>query len=108
MPIGPDPIAKLAALKAEHRPILEQIAADPGMAAETRRTLLVHLMEEEDEYVAAALGGASAGPAPKTPTIGEPASTTSAPSTGATGRAFTVGSLRVAAPASLTLGSLRR
>ncbi len=104
MPTPPDAaLSKLAALKAEHRPILEQIAADPGMAPETRRTLLVHLMEEEDEYVAAAIGGAPPQKASGTPAPAGPAAITSSP-----GRSYTVGSMRPAAPVSLTLGSLRR
>jgi hypothetical protein len=56
-------IDELAAVKAEHRRILVQIAGDPGMTPETRRTLLEHLYDEEDEHVRhiAALAGAGGG-----------------------------------------------
>ena len=49
-----DAIAKLQALKDEHRPIVEQVAADPGMSPETRLQLLRHLNEEEEEWIAKA------------------------------------------------------
>lgn len=53
----PDPtldaaIDSLARVKDEHRVILRQIAGDPGMAPETRTSLIDHLYEEEDEHVA--------------------------------------------------------
>lgn len=60
-------IAGLAALKQEHRPLVEQIAGDAGMSPETRRMLLTHLNEEEEERVAeiqALLGGGGGAPAP--------------------------------------------
>ena len=88
-------VAKLAATKAEHRGILQTIAGDAGMSPETRRTLVEHLCQEEDEQVrriAALAGGdalpdADAGPgdAPR----------------------LTVGSLRPEPPVGQQLGSLR-
>lgn len=60
-------VAKLAATKAEHRRILEVIAADAGMAPATRQALVLHLLEEEDEQlarIAALSGGGAAAPAP--------------------------------------------
>lgn len=45
-------IAKLAATKAEHRPILMQVSADAGMSPETRQQLVAHVLEEEDELIA--------------------------------------------------------
>lgn len=93
-------VAKLAATKAEHRPILSIISADDGMAAATRKALVLHLLQEEDEQVAtiAALagGGASA--------LAEPAEA-AVSSQGAPNKGLTVGSLR-AAPASITPGRL--
>src|SRR5262245_25247081 len=61
-PSLPGAVAKLAAAKAEHRKILQQVAADPGMAPETRTALIEHLWLEEDEHVRriAALAGAPA------------------------------------------------
>lgn len=82
----------LVALKAEHRKILHDVVSDPGMAPETRLTLVEHLYEEEDEHVAriAALAGASPAPA-----------SADAP------RGLTVGSLRSDTTTTVTLGSLR-
>jgi hypothetical protein len=71
-------ISALIATKAEHRRILMQIAADPGMTPATRQQLIDHLYTEEDEHlarIAALVGGAP----------GEHAA------------GFTVGSLRVEA-----------
>lgn len=92
-------VAKLAATKAEHRPILAIISADDGMAAATRKALVLHLLQEEDEQVAtlAALTGGAAAPA-------EPAEAPVS-SQGAPNKGLTVGSLR-AAPASVTPGRL--
>jgi hypothetical protein len=90
-------IAALAEDKAEHRKILHDVVADPGMTPETRLTLVEHLYAEEDEHVAriAALAAAP-GPAP-------------AAESGDAPRGFTVGSLRAeAAGAPAMLGSLRR
>jgi hypothetical protein len=42
-------VDRMVALRAEHKPILDMIAGDAGMAPETRRTLLDHLRQEEDE-----------------------------------------------------------
>ena len=84
----------LAALKAEHGPLISQIAGDPGMAPQLRRALIDHIYEEEDEKMRtiSALRGA-----------GGPASSPDLPpQTG-----LTVGSLRPATPQSLQLGSLR-
>src|SRR5687767_9286594 len=92
----PDAVAKLAATKAEHRKILQQVASDPGMTPETRRTLIEHLCQEEDEHVrriaALAGGGASAGPMPVATDHRS---------------GLTVGSLRREAPPGVRLGSLR-
>ncbi len=75
-------VRKLQATKAEHREILQVILADGGMAAETRRTLVDHLMEEEEELVNAL-----------SPTSG---GTSGARGAGGSGGlpSFTVGSLR--------------
>jgi len=101
-------LANLASIKDEHREILKQIASDPGMAPETRTSLIAHLYEEEDEHLAeirAMRGGAA-------PAAG--AHSTTAPAA-ASAPGLTVGSLR-ADPApihghsspSLSVGSLRR
>lgn len=95
-----DAVADLAKVKAEHRGILRTLASDPGMAPETRATLIDHLYDEEDEHLAeiqAMSQGAPAAP--------------SAPGS-ATGRAaqrsLTVGSLRCnEPPRTPNLGSLR-
>jgi hypothetical protein len=95
---GPDlaaAIAALASLKDEHRPLLMRIAADGGMEPETRTALVQHVLEEEDEKVAALVSLARAAPA--APAV--------AP-TRVTG--LTVGSLRAERPMpGRTLGSLR-
>lgn len=98
-------IEQLARLKDEHRPILRQVAADPGMSPETRAALVEHLYEEEDEHVAemTALaqrggggGGASDAPASR--------SRTRSPRTSG----LSVGSLRPGAGAEPSqVGSLR-
>lgn len=105
-------VAALQALKAEHAPILAQIAADPGMGAETRALLIAHLYEEEDERVAriAALGGGVGG--------GVDLALAEGGSTGPGPRptALSVGSLRAPEPTAgiapaasgLSVGSLRR
>ena len=49
----PTAVARIAALKDEHRDLVTQIAADPGMSPETRTALLTHIAHEEDEAVAA-------------------------------------------------------
>ena len=82
-------ISGMQALKAEHAPILAQIARDPGMSPETRATLIAHLLEEEDEKLAAI--AAEAGVRARGPARGA-----SAPPAG-----------RGAHPARLTVGSLR-
>lgn len=95
-------IAHMVKLKNEHRPILSRIAGDPGMSIETRRVLIEHLYEEEDEHMAeiAALraqdGGAGVASAP------------SAAGATETGPALTVGSLRPTGAPGPSLGSLRR
>jgi L-serine deaminase len=112
MPTESDDLAaaveSLAQTKVEHRQILTVISGDAGMAPETRRTLVAHLLEEEDEHVARIrilTGGAGSAAS---------ASTASTPSAAqaAGGRALSVGSLRgaVAPPAAapgLSVGSLR-
>jgi hypothetical protein len=90
-------VQHMQALKAEHRELLTLIGSDAGMAPETRRALLAHLMEEEDELVqriAAATPGAGR--------AGKSAEPTDRPR-------LSVGSLRAEEPvASGRLGSLRR
>jgi hypothetical protein len=77
---GASPLDRLAALRAEHKPILAAITSDPGMSATTRALLVEHLLEEEEERLAEAQRR-GAGPSSK------------ARATGADGR-LTVGSLR--------------
>lgn len=89
-------IEALAALKAEHGPILRQIAGDTGMRPETRQLLIEHLYEEEEEHVQAMLGLRAA-----PPLAGEAAA---AP---AGGSRLSVGDLRPAEPPRTQLGSLR-
>ena len=88
-------IAALASLKDEHRPLLMRIAADAGMEPETRTALIEHVLEEEDEKVAALVslaGGA------------EPQASAAPPRKSG----LTVGSLRAERPATRKiLGSLR-
>lgn len=94
-----DAVDGLAALKAEHRELVAQIARDAGMAPETRALLLLHLNEEEEERVSeiqALAGGAGAAPA------AAPAETHV--------QRLTVGSLRAApgeGPPAAFVGSLR-
>lgn len=84
-------ISALIATKAEHRRILMQIAADPGMTPETRRALIDHLYSEEDEHVQRIASLAGKGPGTVEHLDG-----------------FTVGSLRVEGQPPARLGSLRR
>ena len=103
-------LASLAAVKNEHRGILRQIAGDPGMAPETRASLIEHLYAEEDEHLAeiqAMRSGAPQGAAAH--------SATAPPVPSAADRGLTVGSLRsnpapIQAPpnSNLSVGSLRR
>ncbi|MCO5166023.1 MAG: hypothetical protein M9894_06605 [Planctomycetes bacterium] len=82
-------IEGLIAAKAEHRKILQEVAADPGMTPATRQTLIDHLWVEEDEHVqriAALARGAGTTPA---------------------SRGFTVGSLREEPAPAPPLGPLR-
>ena len=83
----PDAVARLQSLRAEHSPLLSQIAGDPGMTPATRLALLEHLRQEEDERLAqiAALAGASRA-------ASAPAGTTPPPPAPSSG--LTVGSLR--------------
>ena len=88
----PDPtldaaIDSLARVKDEHRVILRQIAADTGMAPETRTSLIDHLYEEEDEHVAEIQGLLAGGPG-----AGGPAPMSQKDSSQRAG--LTVGSLR--------------
>jgi hypothetical protein len=99
-------VARLAELKAEHRDLMLTIARDAGMEPETRRTLVQHVLDEEDEKIAriVTLVGSSAARATEA----------SAPPAIPPGRGrLTVGSLRAdaASPARAavrgSLGSLR-
>lgn len=61
-------VEELVKTKQEHREIIDVIADDAGMAPATRKALLLHLLAEEDERVAAiseAAGGAPSAPRPK-------------------------------------------
>lgn len=88
-------IAALASLKDEHRPLLMRIAADAGMEPETRTALVQHVLEEEDEKVAALVSLVG----------GAPARSEAAPQSAP---GLTVGSLRGEPPMpSRTLGNLR-
>lgn len=89
-------VEALAALKAEHAPILRQIAGDAGMRPETRQLLIEHLYEEEDEHVQAMLGLRAA-----PPLAGDAAAVAAA------GPQLSVGVLRPADPPRTQLGSLR-
>lgn len=55
MATDPDPlqdaVSALQNIKSEHRELLDRIAGDEGMAGETRRALIQHVLEEEDEHV---------------------------------------------------------
>ncbi|MCC7537784.1 MAG: hypothetical protein IT379_16290 [Deltaproteobacteria bacterium] len=103
---GPgDALARLNALRAEHKPILEAIVADPGMAPNTRSMLVAHLMEEEDERMAEVeAAGLDVVTASAEPTVGAltalaPARERVVPRRGDDGSA---------AGGGLTIGSLRR
>lgn len=92
-------ITALAEVKAEHRKILHDVVADPGMTPETRLTLVEHLYAEEDEHLAR-IAALAAAPAP---------ASAGGDAGGEAPRGFTVGSLRAeAAGAPAMLGSLRR
>jgi hypothetical protein len=91
-------VAQMQHLKQEHRALADLISGDPGMSASTRKALLEHLLEEEDELA-----------------LRIAAATTHAPSAAGVNRPLhvaprlTVGSLRAdSAERSVTLGSLRR
>ena len=92
-----DAIRDLVAQKDEHRDLVRQIAADPGMDPALRETLLAHIYEEESEKVLElqSLAGAKR--------------TASAPAGAAHPRGLTVGSLRPTYPSSpgASVGSLR-
>ncbi|MEZ6189294.1 MAG: hypothetical protein R3F62_30365 [Planctomycetota bacterium] len=83
-------IRELIAQKDEHRDLVRQIAADPGMNPRLRETLLSHIYEEETEKVQALQALAGGGSAP---------AAVSSPLDGG-GRGLTVGSLRPASPTS--------
>ncbi len=97
-------IQKLNALREEHAPIEARIRSDAGMAEETRRVLLEHLQEEEDEHLQRI---ASENPSAAAKLSGELTPATPPAKPGAS-----VGSLRPAVsrtPASRgSVGSLRR
>lgn len=90
-----DAIRDLVAQKDEHRDLVRQIAADPGMDPALRETLLAHIYEEESEKVQElqSLAGAK-----------RPSPAGSAPP-----RGLTVGSLRATYPSTpgASVGSLR-
>lgn len=92
-----DAIRDLVAQKDEHRDLVRQIAADPGMDPALRETLLAHIYEEESEKVLElqSLAGAK-------PPASSPAGT-------AHPRGLTVGSLRptYTTPPGASVGSLR-
>ena len=113
-------LANLAAVKNEHRGILRQIASDPGMAPETRASLIEHLYAEEDEHLAEIQAmGSSEAPAAHGSSAASPGQAAGPPPgsapPNAQERGLTVGSLR-ADPApikgpphsKLSVGSLRR
>ena len=52
-------VEKMRATKAEHRRLLDVIAGDTGMAPETRRTLVSHVLDEEDEQLDRIAGAAT-------------------------------------------------
>ncbi len=85
-------VAQMVHLQQEHKELASVIGADPGMSPGTRKALMDHLTEEEDELAAkiAAMKPAAGQRSEAAPRL-------------------TVGSLRAdAADTSLTLGSLRR
>ncbi|MFN0205734.1 MAG: hypothetical protein ACKVS6_05415 [Planctomycetota bacterium] len=95
-------IEQMRMLRSEHRPILEKIISDAGMAPGTRQVLIAHLQTEEDEKfarIAQLVSGANA-----------PASASGAANI--TNSQFSVGSLRHEPPAAPlargSVGSLRR
>ena len=86
----------LAKLKEEHEPLLAMIQADGGMKPETRRVLVEHIYEEEEERlqkIAALRGTGAAAPVP------EPAAASGR-------RGLTVGSLMMV-QTHTAVGSLR-
>jgi hypothetical protein len=61
---GPDDpldaaVARMRATKAEHRRLLDVIASDTGMTPETRRVLVSHVLDEEDEQLDRIAGAAT-------------------------------------------------
>ncbi|MCA8925587.1 MAG: hypothetical protein KDD82_27510 [Planctomycetes bacterium] len=66
--VAPDSLTNavqdLAEQKAEHRDLVRQIAADPGMSPLLRETLLAHIYEEETEKVEALRGLLESTPTP--------------------------------------------
>lgn len=101
-----DRVGELQKVRAEHDALLTHILADGGMAVETRKVLLTHLRDEEQEHIDgidALVGGGGAKKAPA------PAGTAAA---SPYDRGLTVGSLRdESGPARTTargtVGSLR-
>ncbi|MEQ8764571.1 MAG: hypothetical protein RL885_11635 [Planctomycetota bacterium] len=93
-------VSALEQTKSEHREILDRIAGDEGMSGETRRALVAHVLEEEDEHMAEIQG-----------LMRQPSSAPqSAPSTAQT-RNLTVGSMRndpASGQGPGSVGSLRR
>ncbi|MBL8696408.1 MAG: hypothetical protein JNJ88_20090 [Planctomycetes bacterium] len=101
-------VDRMVELRAEHRPILEKIVTDAGMEPATRRVLVEHLLQEEDEKLAQIQqlsAGAPSGAAAPAPAAPPGAARASGPS-------LTVGSLRTSAmegtSAPRSVGSLRR
>lgn len=99
---GPDAaLARLTALRAEHKPIMDAIVGDPGMAPATRTLLIAHLLEEEDEHLAAISAAGSARASIE-------ASRSSQPTQTGTRIVSRRDDQRASGAAGLTVGSLRR
>lgn len=89
-------VAQLRHLKSEHRPILQQLIDDPGMAASTRWALVDHLLAEEEESVEAlwALVGGESTSGAISYTVDTPDATLAVEAEARVGGAWTVGPLR--------------
>lgn len=113
-------LARLNALRAEHKPIMDAIVSDAGMAPSTRALLVAHLLEEEDERLAevsAALGTSQEPSPPPSPRAGRGGLVPSTSRASDSSHASSVGRGRVVprrgdegapAGAGLTVGTMRR